>query len=69
MDTKTRFRLITAAVLATIVVVVLLQNVDPVETKFLFVTVRMPRAALILIAVLVGFVLGLLFRLGRKRSK
>ena len=53
-------KLIVAAVLAVLVLIVVLQNTEAVETRILFVTLTMPRAALLFGALIVGFVLGLL---------
>lgn len=64
---RSKVQLVIAAVLATITVIVLFQNVEPVPVRLLFVTVTMPRAALLVMTLLVGFVLGVLFCLrGRK---
>jgi uncharacterized integral membrane protein len=55
-----RFKVILIVVLAVLLVIVILQNTETVDTRLLFVTVSMPRAALLGFAVLLGFVLGLL---------
>ncbi len=49
------------ATLLVLVIVVVLQNTEAVETKLLFVTVSMPRALLLLITLGVGVVAGLIF--------
>jgi putative membrane protein len=54
-----RARIIIAIVLAILVVIVVLQNTQAVETKLLFVSISMPRAVLLLVTLLVGFALGL----------
>lgn len=51
-------KLITAIVIAVLVVVLLLQNTDPVETRLIFMSVKMPRAMLLLVTFLLGFVAG-----------
>ena len=56
----TRFKLFVAVVAALLLVVVVLQNTEPVETRILFMTVTMPRAALLGFAALIGFTLGLM---------
>lgn len=56
-----RFKLIIAAIIALLAIVVVIQNTQTVETKLLFVTVSMPRALLLLVTLLVGFVLGILW--------
>ena len=53
-------KLVTAFVLVGLVAVVVLQNTQLVETKFLFVTVTMPRAALLGFAMLIGVAIGIL---------
>ncbi|MDA1053438.1 MAG: LapA family protein [Planctomycetota bacterium] len=46
------------AVLALLVLIVVLQNTDAVETNILFFTITMPGAALIFGAAVVGFIIG-----------
>ena len=62
-------KLITALVLITLVIVVVFQNTQPVETKFLFVTLTMPRAALLGITMLIGIAVGILIALGLSARK
>lgn len=54
-------KLIAAGLIALLVVVVILQNTASVETRFLFVTMTMPRAVLLFLMLAIGFFLGLLF--------
>jgi uncharacterized integral membrane protein len=54
------FKLIMICVLIGIVIIVVLQNVQSVETRFLFIKVTMPRAVLLFLAFLFGFAAGLL---------
>lgn len=65
-----RLRLVISAVIAALIVIVVMQNMEAVETDILFFTVVMPRAILLACTAVVGFVAGLLvaFRLsgGRK---
>ena len=59
------------AVLALVVLIVVLQNTDSVDTRILFVTITMPRAALLFGTLGVGFVVGLFAAgklLGRKKK-
>lgn len=42
-----------------LIVVVILQNMEATPTRFLFVTVTMPRAVLLLITLAIGFVGGM----------
>ena len=53
-----RLKLIGAAVLGLLVLVVVLQNTETVETKLLFASVTMPRAALLFGTLIIGFALG-----------
>ncbi|MFO7535951.1 MAG: lipopolysaccharide assembly protein LapA domain-containing protein [Kiritimatiellia bacterium] len=51
-------------------VVVILQNAQPVNTRFLFVTVTMPNAVLLGLTLLIGITIGSLWTLtvvGRRR--
>ena len=48
------------AVLAVLMVVVILQNTDPVKTRFLFAEVVMPQIVLLLITLLVGAIAGII---------
>jgi uncharacterized integral membrane protein len=63
-----RWKLVAVAIVAILAIVVVAQNTQAVETRLLFVTVIMPRAILLLITLLVGFVLGVLAagRIARK---
>lgn len=64
-----RLRIIATVTLAALAVIVILQNTAPVETRLLFATVTMPRAALLILTTLAGFALGLLTSyIGRRRS-
>ena len=56
-----RFKLIVAAIVALLVIIVIFQNVESVETRILFVEIKMPRALLLAITLATGFVLGVLF--------
>jgi len=64
----TKFKMASLAVVALIVLIVVLQNTEAVETKLLFVSVTMPRAILLFGTFLIGFVLGVLVvgRIARK---
>ena len=55
-----KVRLIAAAVVALLLIILILQNTEPVETRLLFATVSMPRALLITITALSGFMIGVL---------
>ena len=66
-----KMRLIATLVLAVVVVILVLQNTEAVETQLLFATVTMPRAVLLLTTALIGFALGILTSLVwmRKQDK
>lgn len=55
-----RFKLISAAILALLGIIIILQNTEPVETKLLFLSITMPRAILLLGTTLIGFSLGVI---------
>ena len=59
-----------AVILIVLMLVVVLQNTEEVETKLLFITITMPRAALLALTLLIGIVVGMLISLGvlSKRS-
>jgi putative membrane protein len=59
-----RFKLFAALTLVAVVLIIILQNREPVETKLLFVTLTMPRAALLAITMLIGVGAGMLIALG-----
>ena len=53
-----KLRRVGAGVLAVLMLVVVLQNTESVETRLLFATLSMPRALLLLITLLIGVVIG-----------
>ncbi len=64
-------KLIAALVLVAVVLIIVLQNTQPVETRMLFMTLTMPRASLLAITMLIGVGVGMLIALGlsgRKRK-
>ena len=66
---KAKVKLIGALVLIAVVLVIVFQNTEPVATRLLFVTVTMPRAALLATTMLIGVAIGMLIALtisGRK---
>ena len=52
-----KLRIAAIAIVALLVLVVVLQNTEAVETKLLFMSVTMPRAAFLFVTLLVGFAL------------
>lgn len=65
-----RPKLIASAVLALLLLIVILQNTEAVETRILFLSFSLPRAILLFGTTLLGFVLGVIvaFRSGRHRT-
>jgi putative membrane protein len=58
--TINKLKIVGVAVIALIVVIVVLQNTQSVETKLLFFTVTMPNAALLFGTLVIGFAIGVL---------
>jgi uncharacterized integral membrane protein len=58
MRPAAKAKAITAIVLGVIAAIVAFQNLEPVNTRLLFVTVTMPRILILLIMLGIGFVLG-----------
>lgn len=60
-----------ALAVAVLMAIVIAQNTAVVETKILFMTIAMPRAALLAITLLIGVVVGIALTLhwGRKKEK
>ena len=65
-----RVKVVLIAIVGLLTLIVVLQNTENVETKLLFISVTMPRAALLFGTLLIGFLLGVLTagRLKRKRQ-
>lgn len=55
-----KIKLAVAAVVAILVIIVIFQNTEIVETRLLFITVSMPRALLLIVTLLLGVLLGLM---------
>jgi len=55
-----KWKLWAAAALALLILIVVLQNTDSVETHVLWITVTMPRVLLLLVTLLAGVVVGLI---------
>jgi uncharacterized integral membrane protein len=54
-----RFKIILALVVALLLGIVIIQNSEPVEAKLVFFTIEMSRSVLLGLAMLGGFVVGL----------
>ena len=63
-------RVIVMAIIGLLVIIIVLQNTEAVETKLLFLKLEMPRAALLFGTLIIGFALGVLTagRLMAKKS-
>jgi uncharacterized integral membrane protein len=55
-----RIKLVLVGMAILLIVVIVLQNTDTVETKLLFFSMTMPRAALLFGAMAIGFTAGVL---------
>ena len=55
-----KFKVIVIAIVLLLVLIVILQNTETVQTKFLFLSFELPRAFLLFLAFLSGFIAGLL---------
>ena len=64
-----RIKLVAIAVLALLGVIIILQNTEQVETKLLFWSITMPRAILLMGTTLIGFALGVLVSLFKRKAK
>lgn len=53
-------------ILAALTVVIVLQNLERVDTRILFFTISMPRALLLTLTALAGFAVGMLTALKRR---
>jgi uncharacterized integral membrane protein len=62
-------KFIAASVLAILVVILVVQNTEPVETHLLSATVAMPHAVLIFISAAAGFALGVLLTISQKSKR
>ena len=65
-----KVKLISAFILAIVVLIVVLQNRESVETRILFATITMPRAALLFLTTAIGFGIGILvsFVLSKRKA-
>lgn len=65
-----KFKIYAALIAAVLIAIVIAQNTTVVETKILFATIAMPRAALLAVTLLAGVVIGIVLTLnwGRKRK-
>jgi uncharacterized integral membrane protein len=67
-----KLKLIGALTAVLLSVIVILQNTQPVQTKFLLVTITMPNAVLLGITLLIGIAVGILVSLtlsGKRKTR
>ncbi|MGY6552950.1 MAG: lipopolysaccharide assembly protein LapA domain-containing protein [Wenzhouxiangella sp.] len=72
VDRSIQIKLVVAIVLIVLALIIVLQNTAPVETRILFMTLEMPRAALLSLTLLIGMLVGSLVTLvviRRERNK
>ncbi|MFT5423694.1 MAG: putative integral membrane protein [Phycisphaerales bacterium] len=55
-----KFKLIVAAIAVILVIIVILQNTESVQTQILFLDMQMPQALLLFVAMALGFIGGLI---------
>jgi uncharacterized integral membrane protein len=66
---KTTFKKWSGVVIAIVLIIIIFQNVEPVITQLLFVSIKMPRAALLVITLAIGFFLGQVFTFNFNRRQ
>ena len=72
MEFMHKVKIALIVILSVLLLIIVLQNTEVTETKILFITVKMPLAALLFVTGLIGFALGFLvagrtlFRKSRK---
>lgn len=60
MSTANKVKLAATVAAVILVIIVILQNMEPATTRLLFATIEMPRAVLLIITLLIGFGAGML---------
>ncbi|SEM25562.1 Protein of unknown function [Syntrophus gentianae] len=63
------FKLLAAFSAILLILIVIIQNSQPVETKFLFISITMPNAALLASTLLIGIFVGILIALSFSSAK
>jgi uncharacterized integral membrane protein len=64
-----RSGLIIILVLTLLVTIIVLQNTESVQTRILFIKITMPRALLLFITLLFGFIAGIIVSIGVVRRQ
>ena len=57
-----RLKYVGMAIIALLVLIIVLQNTESVRTDLLFVSITMPRAVLLFVTFVIGFILGMFAR-------
>jgi len=57
-----RLKYVGMAIIALLVLIIVLQNTESVRTDLLFVSITMPRAVLLFVTFVIGFILGMFVR-------
>jgi uncharacterized integral membrane protein len=60
MNKDSRVKLVVALIFALLTLIVILQNTTPVKTRFLFISITMPNAALLGLTLLIGIAIGII---------
>lgn len=61
MSNLQKLRIGLVVLLAVLAIIIVAQNMESVETKFLFVSVTMPRAVLLALTLVIGVIVGMVF--------
>ena len=64
-----RIKFIGIGLLVLLIIIVVLQNTERVDTNILFYTITMPRALLLAAAAAIGFIIGLMSSFRIRRGK
>ena len=64
-----RIKFIGIGLLVLLIIIVVLQNTERVDTNILFFTITMPRALLLMATAAIGFIIGLMSSLKIRKGK
>ena len=68
LTTAQKVRVVIVAIWAVLVLIVVVQNTGPVEAHLLLATFTLPLAVLLFSTLVIGFILGIFFRMRLRRS-
>lgn len=68
-STRAKLKVATVAVLAILCAILILQNTAAAQTKVFFWTVSLPRIVLLIVAMVIGFAVGVVVGGGLSRKK